>query len=113
MTDRLLKKWGEYYLLLMMLVSRLFALIGGGLTIYYVNLTVTVSPTIALHLKFAGATIVVSAVATTMLLAHWETLDLRKVLALCAAENPSMPSWRSVPASRPFSFRGNTCGAKR
>ncbi len=80
MTDRLLKKWGEHYLLLMMLVSRLFALIGGGLTIYYVNLTVTVSPTIEQHLRFAGATIVVSAVATTLILAQWETRDLRKVL---------------------------------
>ena len=43
MTDRLLKKWGEHYLLLMMLVTRLFALIGGGLVIYYINLTVSLA----------------------------------------------------------------------
>ena len=80
MTDRLLRKFGEHYLLLMMVVTRLFALIGGGLVIYYINLTVSLTSRIELHLKIAGATVVVSAVAATMFLAMWETRDLRRVI---------------------------------
>src|SRR4051812_24796886 len=90
MTDRLLRKFGAHYLLLMMLVTRLFALIGGGLVIYYIYLTLSVSlpPQTEAHLEIAGAVVVVLAVVVTVLLAHWETRDIRRVLTLLRRGEP-------------------------
>ena len=49
MNDLIFKKCGAHYPLLMMLFTRVVALIGGVLVIYYVNLTFSLAPETQRH----------------------------------------------------------------
>jgi hypothetical protein len=78
--ERLLKRFGEHYILVMMLLTRVCGSIGGLLVLYYVNLSLTLPALIRFH--FAVMALVVVAIATTLtvLYALWETRRLREVL---------------------------------
>ncbi|WP_145377046.1 response regulator [Symmachiella dynata] len=81
MTEWLLKKTGAHYILAMMILTRPICLIGGGLTIYYINLTMNLDARI-FHLLIAYSSILIPvATALTVFMALRETRTLRKVLA--------------------------------
>jgi signal transduction histidine kinase len=77
----LLKKLGPHYILVMMIVTRLIGSIGGILTIYYINLTMHVSPEVADHFQLLAVVVVIAALVSTTLLGMWESRRLRSVLA--------------------------------
>lgn len=106
MTDRLLRRLGEHYLLLMMLVTRLFALIGGGLTVYYIHLTLALTSDIVHHLIVGGLTVVVAAVAATILIAQWETRDVRRVIRQLRSGAAVAPSLAVKAGRRAVLFPG-------
>ncbi|TWU05204.1 Signal transduction histidine-protein kinase BarA [Symmachiella macrocystis] len=81
MTEWLLKKTGAHYILAMMILTRPICLIGGGLTIYYINLTMNLDARI-FHLLISYSSILIpTATALTVFMALHETRTLRKVLA--------------------------------
>ncbi len=81
MLARLLQKLGPHYILVMMIVTRLIGSIGGTLTIYYINLTLHVSPEVERHFRLLAVIVVIAAVVSTTLLGMWELRRLRRVLA--------------------------------
>lgn len=80
MIEWLFKKCGSHYILVMMLLTRFFNLVGGGLVVYYINLTLTLESQIFLHLICVASILIVVATILTVLMALRETRVLRKVL---------------------------------
>jgi signal transduction histidine kinase len=80
MHARLVKKLGPHYILVMMIVTRVIGSIGGTLTIYYVNLTMRLTPAASSHFHMFAALAVLLAVVSTIALGLWETRCLRRVL---------------------------------
>jgi len=80
MLARLIRKLGSHYILVMMIVTRLISTIGGTLTIYYIDLTMRVTPEVKLHFALVALVLVSLTMAGTILLALWETRRLRSVL---------------------------------
>ncbi len=80
MLATLLKKLGPHYILVMMIVTRLIGSIGGVLTIYYIDLTLHVTPEVLSHFRLLAAVVVIAAVVATTLQGLWETRRLRRVL---------------------------------
>jgi two-component system sensor histidine kinase ChiS len=80
MTERLLRKLGHHYVLLMMVATRFFGSVGGLLVLYYVNLTLTLPPVIRYHFELMALAVVALAVTLTVVLGMWETRNLRTVL---------------------------------
>ncbi|HTN03326.1 MAG TPA: ATP-binding protein, partial [Planctomycetaceae bacterium] len=70
----------------MMLLTRPLDCIGGGLAIYYINLTLSHSLSPAMQARFiwCASAFIVLAVIVTLLLAMWGTRNLRRVLRLIA-----------------------------
>ena len=81
MNAHALRKLGPHYIIVMMLVTRVIGSIGGALTIYYVHLTLRLSPQASHDFYLLAGWTVVMAVITTSLAAMWETRSLRAVLA--------------------------------
>jgi H+/Cl- antiporter ClcA len=81
MSDRALNKFGSRYILMMMLATRVVGLIGGFLTIYYMNLTLRMTPSMRHHWDVSAAISILAAGVVTVLLALWETRALRSVLS--------------------------------
>lgn len=81
MLARLLKKLGPHYILVMMIVTRLIGSIGGTLTIYYIDLTLHVTPEVLHHFRILAVAVVTAAVVSTTLQGMWETRRLRRVLS--------------------------------
>jgi signal transduction histidine kinase len=81
MLARLLKKLGPHYIFVMMIVTRMIGSIGGILTIYYINLTMHVSPEVGEHFQLLAVVVVIAALLSTTLLGMWESRRLRSVLA--------------------------------
>ncbi len=80
MTEWLLKKFGAHYILVMMILTRPICLVGGGLTIYYINLTMNLDALIFNLLIFYSSILIPAATALTVFMALRETRTLRKVL---------------------------------
>jgi signal transduction histidine kinase len=80
MLERAFQRLGSYYILTMMVSSRVVGSVGGGLVIYYVNLTTTLSPEVRRQLEIWGSVFVSLAVLVTLILAALETRALRSVL---------------------------------
>ncbi len=80
MNAEMLRRIGAHYILVMMLVTRLIGSVGGTFTIYYVSVTLRLPPEVARDFFVAAGLAVVLAVASTSLLALWETRCLRGVL---------------------------------
>jgi len=80
MLASLLKKLGPHYILVMMIVTRLIGSIGGVLTIYYIDLTLHVTPEVLSHFRLLAVVVVIAAVVATTLQGLWETRRLRRVL---------------------------------
>ncbi len=80
MLATLLKKLGPHYILVMMIVTRLIGSIGGVLTIYYIDLTLHVTPEVLSHFRLLAVVVVIAAVVATTLQGLWETRRLRRVL---------------------------------
>ncbi len=87
MNDQALKKLGQHYIIVVMVLTRFIGFLGGSLTIYYVNLTL---PSLSANSSFVvlAASAVVLAVATTLALGLLETRGLRPVLRKLAAGEP-------------------------
>jgi hypothetical protein len=80
MLERLFKRCGPHFILVMMLVTRAFCLVGGALVIYYVDLTIRMEPaTRERFMAVAGVWIVLSTVATVCV-SVWETSALRTAI---------------------------------
>ncbi len=80
MLARLLEKLGPHYILVMMIVTRVIGSIGGILTIYYINLTLHVSPEVGEHFELLAVIVVIAALVSTTMLGMWESRRLRGVL---------------------------------
>ncbi|REK10237.1 MAG: response regulator [Planctomycetota bacterium] len=80
MLELLLKKLGSRYILVMMIVTRIIGSVGGILTIYYINLTLRVSPEVSEHFQMLAVIVVLAAVISTTLQGMWETRRLQTVL---------------------------------
>lgn len=81
MTEWTLKKFGSGYILAMMLMTRIVGFTGGFLTIYYMNLTMTMPHEMRHHWAVSATFSIAVALVSTVLLALWETRSLRFVLA--------------------------------
>src|ERR1700736_1677949 len=80
LSDRLLRRFGHHYVLVLMLASRLLSSIGGAAVVYYVNLTLNLPQRVRDHFHVVAALAVAASVTLTVLLALWETRHLRRVL---------------------------------
>lgn len=80
MAERLLQRFGHHYILVMMILTRLFGSVGGLLVIYYVELTLDLPDIIRRHFRIAAGVVVVIGCTLTVLLALWQTRNLRQVL---------------------------------
>ncbi|HUG94227.1 MAG TPA: ATP-binding protein, partial [Planctomycetaceae bacterium] len=85
MAERLLHRFGHHYILVMMILTRIFGSVGGLLVIYYVELTLEMPAVVRTHFRVAAIVVVVIACTLTVLLALWETRNLRQVLRQLAA----------------------------
>jgi signal transduction histidine kinase len=81
MLARLLQKLGPHYILVMMIVTRLIGSVGGILTIYYIDLTLHVSPQVARHFLLLAALVVAAALISTTIVGWWGARHIRGVLA--------------------------------
>ena len=82
MAERLFRCLGPHYILVMMLLTRLAGTVGGLLVIYYVELTLEMPDVIRTQFRIAAGIVVVIGCALTVLLAMWETRQVRAVLRL-------------------------------
>ncbi len=82
MTSRLLERFPAHYILAMMCVTRVFAFVLGGLCVCYVNLTFNLALHTQHHFEFAAVIVIALTAVLTVLMALWETRDLRRVLSL-------------------------------
>jgi signal transduction histidine kinase len=80
MIERLCKRCGEHYILVMMLCTRVVASIGACLTVYYVELTLPLSAEVERHFLLAAACFVTLGVSASTLLALALTRDVRRVM---------------------------------
>ncbi|MBI3465140.1 MAG: response regulator [Planctomycetes bacterium] len=78
--QRLLRRCGEHYILVMMLLTRVCGSVGGLLVLYYVNLSLTLPALIRFHFEMMALVVVAVATTLTVLYALWETRHLRQVL---------------------------------
>ncbi len=88
MTARLLKRFAAHYILVMMCVTRAFAFVAGGLCIFYVNLTFHLSLYTQRHFEITAVGVILLTAVLTVVLALWETRDLRRALAALSKGEP-------------------------
>lgn len=80
MAERLLQRWGHHYILLMMIFTRLFGVIGGMLVVYYVEFSQKLPDPIRLHFWIVAGIVVIIGCSVSVLVGLWETRTLRCVL---------------------------------
>jgi signal transduction histidine kinase len=80
MNIRVLDRFGPRYILLMIIVTRLVACVTGSLCVVYVNLTFPLPVRTQFDFAAAAAAVIAAAVVVTILMALYETRDLRHVL---------------------------------
>ena len=90
MTQRLLRRFGSHYILVMMCVTRVICFIFAGMAVYYVNFTFNISLPLETQHRFEITALIVvpTAVFLTVLLALWETRELRHALWLLKRGRP-------------------------
>ena len=93
LTERYLERFGHQYILLMMIVTRLGGSIGGLLVIYYVELTLRLSPEIRYHFRISAIAVVIQCVSATVLIALWELRRVRHVLKCIERGEPFDPAY--------------------
>jgi signal transduction histidine kinase len=80
MLERLFQRCGPRFILVMMLLTRAFDLVGGAVVIYYVNLTISLPVEIRRRFEIVTVCVTLIATAVTVLIALWHTRSLRIVL---------------------------------
>jgi signal transduction histidine kinase/DNA-binding response OmpR family regulator len=93
LSEKYLKRFGHQYILLMMIVTRLGGSIGGLLVIYYVELTLRLSPEIRHHFRISAIAVVIQCVTATVLIALWELRRVRHVLKCIERGQPFDPAY--------------------
>jgi signal transduction histidine kinase len=88
MIKKLFDLLGPHYIVAMMVVTRLFGGMCGGLVILYVNFTIPLPEEMQRRFNIMAAVVVLFALSCTVLMAQWETRDLRRVLRLLRAGKP-------------------------
>lgn len=88
MAEWLLRRFNSNYILVLMLATRVVGSIGGGLTIYYVSLGAPLPPEMRTHFDVFATLSIGLAVLSTILLAQFETRNLRAALDGLAAGVP-------------------------
>ncbi len=88
MLERLFQRCGSQFILVMMLLTRAFDLVGGALVIYYVNLTIRMPADMQQRFEIMAGLLIVLATLVTVCLALWETRALRTVLDRIARSEP-------------------------
>src|SRR5487761_416468 len=104
--ERMLRRFGPHYILLMMWVTRLSGSIGGLMVLYYVNLSLTLPDDIRLHFAVVALMSVSVAVTLTVQLALWETRHLREVLRRIAASRAIEPELAAAAGREAVIFAG-------
>ncbi|HEX5445475.1 MAG TPA: ATP-binding protein [Pirellulales bacterium] len=104
--ERMLRRFGPHYILLMMWVTRLSGSIGGLLVLYYVNLSLTLPDDIRLHFAIVALMGVSVAVTLTVQLAMWETRHLREVLRRIASSRFIEPKLAAAAGREAVIFAG-------
>ena len=80
MSAWLLRKFGEHYVLVMILLTRAVSSLGGCLTAYYVNLMHLLTPEVEPRFLITSVSFIALAVITTTLISLWELRDVRRAL---------------------------------
>src|SRR5262245_49781820 len=88
MVEWLFRKSRQHFILVMMLLTRLFCLVGGALVVYYVDLTITMAPEMWERFRIVAAFVIVISTLMTVLLSLWETRTLRSVLRDLEQDRP-------------------------
>jgi signal transduction histidine kinase len=88
MTARLLKRLPAHYILVMMCITRVFAFVIGGLCVWYVILTFNLDLHTIRHFQIAAVLVILGTAVVTVLMALWETRDLRRVLVALDRDDP-------------------------
>ncbi len=113
MLARLIPKLGSHYILVMMIVTRLISVVGGTLTIYYIDLTLRVTPQVKLHFELLAAFTVTLAMTATVLLALWETRACGACWTICGGAASCRFQRRWMPGARRSSSPAGTISARR
>lgn len=92
MNKWLLRHCGRHYLLLTLFGTRIFGAAGGLGVIYYVQLSLEMSPEMRLHFELACLAVVLVAIVLTLLMALRETRHLRPVLRATLRGQPVDPA---------------------
>ncbi len=95
MVERLFQRFGQHYILVMMIITRLFGATGGLAVIAYVEFTQKLPNPVHWHFWLVCALVVVVAYSISILLALWETRNLRCVLRRILAGEPVDPALAS------------------
>ncbi len=106
MLERLFQRNGSRFILVMMLLTRAFDLVGGALVIYYVNLTIQMPPEMRHRFEVVAAILIVLATVVTVCLALAETRALRKVLGQLQRCEPVAPSLARRAGTEAVLFAG-------
>ncbi|MGQ0634804.1 MAG: ATP-binding protein [Planctomycetaceae bacterium] len=106
MVEWLFQRCRQHYILVMMLVTRLFCLVGGALVIYYVHLTITLAPAMRDQFTTMASVVILLSTLMTVLLALWETSTLRGVLADIRRGKPIEPARSRAAGAEAVLFAG-------
>jgi signal transduction histidine kinase len=106
MAERLLRRFGRHYILVMMILTRIFGSVGGLLVIYYVELTLDLPDIIRSHFRIAAGVVVVIGCSLTVLFALWQTRTLRQVLGKMHVGEPVGPREAAVAGREAVVFVG-------
>ncbi|MGE5193166.1 MAG: ATP-binding protein, partial [Deltaproteobacteria bacterium] len=96
MNIRALERFGPRYIVLMMIVNRLVACVTGSLCVVYVNLTFRLPVDTQRDFAVAAGAVILAAVVVTILMALFETRNLRHVLGRLQrgeAVDPARAEW--------------------
>ena len=80
MAERLFQRFGQHYILVMMILMRLFGAGGGLAVVAYVEFTQKLPNPVHWHFWLICVAVVIIATIISILLALWETRNLRRVL---------------------------------
>ena len=85
MLNSAFRRTGPHFILVMMLVSRAFAIFAGCLCIYYVHLSIKLEPSAFRHFVVTALAVTIVAAGITSLQALYETRHLRRLLRILRA----------------------------
>jgi signal transduction histidine kinase len=106
MLERLFQRCGPRFILMMMLLTRAFDLVGGAVVIYYVNLTISLPVEIRRRFEIVTVCVTLIATAVTVVIALWHTRALRLVLGKLQRDDPVEPSLAERAGTEAVVFAG-------